>query len=299
MTEKTIHEESNQPRRRAGLRFFLLRVLLSLFSILFTLGLLELSLWLFGINPPSRETGLIPHPIWHHWHPTNYQFEYYVAAEGFRKTLSYNEHGMRDSRAISVAKPPGTFRIAMVGDSYVEAQQVEETEGIVRQLENRLQPKIRQTQRRLEVINFGCGGLSTSLEMLLLREWALKFNPDLVILVHYFNDISDDSQFGQKAHFQAGQLVAVSKPGQGKSGRIRVVLRRSRLFRLVEGALHARRQRRQPRPNPADSLLVSWDAIMHDPIGINLRKKRAVVTTGSRSVMLKFAENLSNKGASR
>ncbi|MDQ3815527.1 MAG: GDSL-type esterase/lipase family protein [Armatimonadota bacterium] len=247
-------------------RLLFYRILLSLFSVVLMLGMLELGMWVLGINPPQRDDGTRPHPIWHHWHPKNYRLDYYVKAEGYTKPVTFNEHGLRESRSISVAKPPGVFRIAVLGDSFVEAMQVEEDETLVRQLEKNLQPVIRQKMKqRLEVLNFGCRGFCTSLEMLLLREFVLKFEPDMVILVHFFNDISDDSQFGVWAHYQGKKLVAVRKPGAGKGRDVREFFRRSRLVRLVSGALHERRRARQSRLQPKESLLVGWDAIVHDP----------------------------------
>ncbi|MDQ3815526.1 MAG: SGNH/GDSL hydrolase family protein [Armatimonadota bacterium] len=257
-----------KPLRRSGFRVVLLRLLLAVFSLLLMLGLVELSFWMFGINPLHRATGWGPHPIWHRWHEPNVQDEFQFPGIGLH-TVRFNEHGMRDSRSIAVAKPPGTFRIALIGDSFIEAQQVTEPETIARQLENRLQPAIQRSwKQRLEVLNFGCSAIGTGPELLLLREFALQFDPDVVILCYYFNDVTEDSQIAHFARYEGKELVSLGNPGYRKKMRkrkIRAFLRNSRFYRFAEGAIQAGRQRRHFHDNTGQSLLANEDAIVHDP----------------------------------
>ena len=91
-------------------------------------------------------------------------------------------------------KPPGTFRIALLGDSYTEAIQVpyEQTWGAV--LERRLAGCPALRGRRVEVLNFGVDGYGTTQELITLRKQAIAYSPDVVVLAFFAgNDIRNNS----------------------------------------------------------------------------------------------------------
>ncbi len=107
-------------------------------------------------------------------------------SEGFA-VVRINSHGFRDHETTR-EKPPGTFRIALLGDSFVEARQVALEHAVSEQLESLLKPG-----GRYEVLNFGMNGFSTAQERLRLEHFALPFDPDLVVLcVTFTNDIRDN-----------------------------------------------------------------------------------------------------------
>ncbi|MCX8037843.1 MAG: SGNH/GDSL hydrolase family protein [Candidatus Sumerlaeia bacterium] len=109
----------------------------------------------------------------------------YYVEEGFSRYMT-NSHGLR-GREVSLAKPAGVFRIAVLGDSYVEALQVGEEATFCRQLERRL--------RNVEVLNFGVSGYGTAQEYLTYLHYVRPFRPDLVLLVMCpGNDIADNSR---------------------------------------------------------------------------------------------------------
>ena len=89
-------------------------------------------------------------------------------------------------------KPRGTLRIAVLGDSFIEAQQVAEQdtacERIERQL-SRMMPSITpgrsQGLRRVEVMNFGVDGYGTAQEFFTLVEDVWQFSPDIVVLAFF------------------------------------------------------------------------------------------------------------------
>lgn len=231
-----------------------------LLTLLLSLGFVEGGLRLLGIEPPSRETGIIPHPLWHHWHQPNHQFTYHVAAEGYCRDVRFNAHGMRDSRAVSIAKPPGVFRVAVLGDSFAEALQVHEDEGVTCRLEALLAA---QTGRPVEVLNFGCSGFSTSLQCIQFREWVRGFAPDLVIVLHHFSDITEDCRFTFRARYARGELQVIEPTGRGTGSRLRRLLGGSRLYRWADATIETGRRNRPP--DPAASLHDSFDAMVHDP----------------------------------
>lgn len=106
-----------------------------------------------------------------------------------------NAQGMRDDREISLTKPKDVYRIAVLGDSYAEALQVDVSKTFWRLLEERLNACGLVPGRRVEVLNFGVSGYSTAQELLTLRHRVRPYQPDLVILAFLSgNDVRDNSK---------------------------------------------------------------------------------------------------------
>jgi len=107
--------------------------------------------------------------------------------------VSINSDGLRDVEH-AIAKPPNTLRIAVLGDSYTQAFEVNREEAFWAVMEKELQDCVNLKGRKVEVINFGKSGLGTSEELLVLRRQVWKYSPDIVLLaVCTGNDISDNS----------------------------------------------------------------------------------------------------------
>lgn len=105
-----------------------------------------------------------------------------------------NSDGLRD-REHSKRKPPNTFRVAILGDSYAEALQVPAEAAFWHVLETNLRACPAVGGRAVEVINFGVSGYGTAQELLTLREKVWGYSPDLVLLaVTTNNDITDNSR---------------------------------------------------------------------------------------------------------
>lgn len=99
-----------------------------------------------------------------------------------------NSAGWRD-RERRLQKPAGEYRVAVLGDSYVEAFQVELDSTFVALAERELS---RRLARPVEVLNFGRAGMTQSEELLVLERDVLRWNPDVVVLVFVpQNDIAD------------------------------------------------------------------------------------------------------------
>jgi hypothetical protein len=82
-------------------------------------------------------------------------------------------------------KAPGTFRIAVVGDSYSFAPYMQFTDAFPKVLERML--NLNATSRKGEVVNFGVPGYSTSHEIEEV-DHALKMGADAIILQITLND---------------------------------------------------------------------------------------------------------------
>jgi len=95
-----------------------------------------------------------------------------------------NAHGFRD-RERSYDKPPDTFRIAVLGNSWTEALQVPLDKTYTSVLQQKLNESSCFTGKRVEVLNFGVAGYSTAQELLLLQQEVWNYHPDLVLLAFY------------------------------------------------------------------------------------------------------------------
>ena len=169
----------------------------NLFLILFIL-LLTLSVCLLGLEVTLRKT---------HWFDARLSWAEPDTLLGWRLApghnyfyphenpkgvfFNINRFGWRD-KDWAVKKPAGLTRIAVLGDSYVEALQVEQSATFLSQAEKKLRE---QSGKDFEFMNFGRSGNSPIEELLTLKERVFPFNPDLVVLFYYpVNDIDDISQ---------------------------------------------------------------------------------------------------------
>ena len=123
--------------------------------------------------------------------------EGWYRAEG-EAYLSINSLGYRD-REHDRPKPPNTVRIAVLGDSFVEARQVPLQDTFWARLGHELQACDAFDGRSVEVLSFGVGGYNTSQEYLTLKQDVLNFAPDIVLLAIFpGNDIAANSKELQK-----------------------------------------------------------------------------------------------------
>jgi len=100
-------------------------------------------------------------------------------------TLEFNELGLRDDPMSSPAKPEGVFRVLCLGDSFTLGYTVDRHDLFVDQLETWWNGE----GRGVDVINAGTEAYSTDQEVLWLIENGEAFDPDLVLLFPYENDI--------------------------------------------------------------------------------------------------------------
>ena len=108
--------------------------------------------------------------------------------------IQTNRDGLRD-RDHSQTKPANTIRIAVLGDSYVEALQVSQDQAFWAVMEKLLQDCPTLAGKKVEVINFGVSGYGTAQELITLREDVWQYSPDLVLLAATTNnDITDNSR---------------------------------------------------------------------------------------------------------
>jgi hypothetical protein len=179
---------SHTLQSRPRLRLLFARLLLLFGGILVALLIAEIGLRVSGFtyfNPyiVDQDVGYTLRP----------------GAEGWwtREGLTYvkiNSHGFHD-REHTFAKPPGTLRIAVLGDSFIEAFQVPLEKAFWSVLERKLQACPQAASSKVEVLSFGVSGFSTARELILLQKHIWQYSPDvIVLLVTTGNDVRDNSR---------------------------------------------------------------------------------------------------------
>jgi lysophospholipase L1-like esterase len=184
-------------------------------SVLVALLLTEAAVRLVEPREVLREHFQTPDPVLHH--------RFVPGARGFHKTAEFtasyaiNSLGLRD-REVSRAKPPGTRRILLLGDSFTEGNGVEAAETFAARLQALVDAA--GTGGRWEVINAGVGSYSPLLEYLYLKNGGLDLGPDLVILNLDLSDVYDDIQYTRRAVFDtSGEPLAVRPEPEPRRGR--------------------------------------------------------------------------------
>ncbi len=111
-----------------------------------------------------------------------------------RQWIEVNRAGMRDVTH-APDKPPGTFRIAVLGDSFTEADVVPMREAFWWVMRERLRACPALSGQRVEALDFGIRDYGTAQELITLRERAWRYSPDFVLLAIYTgNDIRNNSR---------------------------------------------------------------------------------------------------------
>lgn len=107
-----------------------------------------------------------------------------------------NGDGFYD-REFNTKKESGIFRIAVLGDSFTEAVHVPLQTTFHKQLERMLNDRAPEGTR-FEIYNFGTSGNGTIDNYFRLEKYALKYKPDLLMLMFL-----DNNDFLNDAHYVA------------------------------------------------------------------------------------------------
>ena len=184
-----------------------------------------------------------------------------------------NARGWRD-RERTLVKGPGVYRVAVVGDSYVEAFQVELDSTFTQIAERALAGR---EDVAVEVLNFGRSGMTQTEELLVLERDVLPYQPDLVVVVFVpLNDIDDmdpATTFEPLRPFfqltEEGELALdrsfARTPAFRARRRVGWLKQRSALVSLVAERTNARAlARRKPPPAPGAPRPVGYLSLCTD-----------------------------------
>jgi lysophospholipase L1-like esterase len=181
------NDEPIRPRRRFRAWS---KLLLACLAGVLAFGVAEIGLRVVGFsNPlpyyPDKFCGARLQPGFRGW----------WSKEG-AAAISINSFGFRD-REHSIEKPPGVIRVAVLGDSYIEAFQVAQSAMFGSVLERELNAHAADAgiEQSFEVLSFGISGYSTAQELLALRQHVWQFDPDIVLLAFLpANDVRGNSR---------------------------------------------------------------------------------------------------------
>ena len=118
-----------------------------------------------------------------------------------------NSAGFR-GRERTREKPPGTFRIAVIGDSFAMGWNVNEADTYAAQLE----ASLRARGVDVEVLNFGLAGLDAVVAVERFHALALRYDPDLVIYGFTLNDVENAHYRPSAPHFAEVQRALMASP---------------------------------------------------------------------------------------
>ncbi len=217
------------------------------------LGLLlsEAFVRMVGVRAGYGSAVIVSDPTLHHVHQSNYEFVVYDPSGEFgghrvrydQEGLVVNPEGGRDgpSRAPDI-------RIALMGDSFVEAAQVPYEMSFAGILG-------RAAKEGVEIRNYGCSTYSPILYCLQWKTWVSRYRPTHVLLLLHVYDVVQDAELASIAQFnEAGDPIAVPGPG---STWWKILLRKSHLFRFgkkvcVKLAWWFKNRHRDPQPVAGD-----------------------------------------------
>lgn len=179
MTNRNIE----RPLRRQRL----FQVLVPLVTCILTVAAIELGLAIFYPVPFSIETNM-------YFEPDPYTgFRLRPGGTGHYQMgipAVANSHGHRDVE-VSLKKPPGVFRILVLGDSFTVGSNVRQEEAYPKVLERRLQSKYGP---HIEVVNAGTGGWEPIQYALYFEHYGYQFEPDLILIGFFVGNDTFDAQ---------------------------------------------------------------------------------------------------------
>lgn len=106
--------------------------------------------------------------------------------------IRINGQGMRSDRDFAPEKPPGTCRLAMLGDSFFMGYEAHYEDSIGGLLDSGLT----NLGYRVEVLNFAVSGFSTEEMLREFEERVVRYDPDLVIYQFSGGDFGDNMRPG-------------------------------------------------------------------------------------------------------
>ena len=184
--------------------FALRKPLLLLASTLVALALGEMMVRALGLAPrvyPLWTAGehtafqRSTNPLLGYEYKPSFRSDHPATAEAAVVFASINSDGLRDIER-EVAKPSGTRRIVLLGDSVVSGHGTPDLDHTIsRRLEARF------NDPRVEVLNVSVCGYNTRAEVELLQSKGLKYEPDLVVLVFTGNDYENSNAGGDVARY--------------------------------------------------------------------------------------------------
>lgn len=155
--------------------------------------------------------------------------------DGIHGAFRVNEAGFNNAHTYTTRRIPGVHRVAVVGDSFIEALHVNQGQALFDVLERQLNAD----QVPSEVYSFGVSGFGTAQIYHLVTDYVLPYSPDAVVYLFIINDVADSARCaGENPWYQQYDLAPdgslVKLPfGEYRMSPIKRMLRFSHLFQYV------------------------------------------------------------------
>lgn len=138
-----------------------------------------------------------------------------------------NRNGMRSSEDHAHTKPAGVRRIVSLGDSFTIGYEV----AVEDCFSSILERELRAAGHEVEVLNAGVSGFSNAEECLYLERELIRYDPDLVIVSFFGNDLADNVRTGLFA--LEGDRLVEAAASYVPAGRLGDFLNTSAFFNLL------------------------------------------------------------------
>jgi hypothetical protein len=125
--------------------------------------------------------------------------QFWLDSEG-RNLVRINALGL-DDREHTLQRPAGTLRVAFLGSSIVEAQQVPPGKRFQAVVERELRRSGKMAARDVEALNFGVAAYSLPQQWITLHDEVWKYDPQIVIeVIGLYNDIVNSDRYTTANH---------------------------------------------------------------------------------------------------
>lgn len=210
----------------------ILALLLTLIGVpLVAMGVLEIVFQLFV--PVTDVPYYIWDPVLGPRHPPHLEGRY-IYGEQIDARFHFNAQGWNHAHDYQTVKPSGTRRVCIVGDSMIEALQVDPGDSMFVHA-SRIMSK---PDRPVQWYAFGVSGWGTTHETAAISHYLLEYQPDTVIVMFVQNDPMDSSPFvppspsdGPRYHFDENGDLRYEFPPYWQPSTFRRLMARSALVR--------------------------------------------------------------------
>ena len=182
-----------------------------------------------------------------------------IDANWMGKNYIINSWGHRSDQEYTLEKPKGKFRILVLGDSMTVGQGIENVENTYpKKLEYYLNEKLKLPQ--FEIINTARPGWNTDTQLYDLFINGFKFQPDMVFLGYYHNDIPNDF-----LSCDASEIDLITDKGPLKK-----LLKQSHLYKFVNLKINRLLEKTGNKPKFTDCINAAYSSIGWDMLKVYL-----------------------------